>query len=82
MYVVCQAGAHEAHSVAGLLPFAIFATEVAVRRGAFPLHADDGKAFAALFAADTPFFHGVLLFVIGRRVVPCPPLSCTGDILP
>jgi len=72
MYVFCQASAHRAHSLARLLPFAFLTTEVAVRRGALTLEAQDGEAFAALLAADTPFFHGLLLFVRVRGGVPCP----------
>ncbi len=72
MYVFCQAGAHRAHSLARLLPFAVLAAEVAVRRGALTLEAQDGEALAALLAADTSFFHDLLLFVPARGGGPCP----------
>ena len=72
MYVFCQAGAHRAHSRARLLPFAVLAAEVAVRRGALTLEAQDGEALAALLAADTSFFHDLLLFVPARGGGPCP----------
>jgi len=72
MYVFCQAGTHRAHSVARLLPFAVLTAELAVRRGALTLEAQDGEALAALLAADTPFFHSLLLFVLARGAYPAP----------